>query len=158
MGFSFYIRVSEVSAIRRENLSLDETRVAVAIPRSKADQEGKGKSALAARTGSFLCPAAAVENWLKRAPDSAFVFPSLSSPNHSMSEDSVRKDFRRVCQVLNMRMLTPHSLRGGAASLALAEGVPQDAVKAAGRWKTDTAFSAYIQPSLKTMQGAGSLL
>jgi integrase len=158
LGFSMYLRVGEISRILRADLTIDNNCVKVLIRRSKADQEGQGEIAIAARSGSFLCPAATVEFWLAKAPLSIYVFPNFSSPTDFMSEDYIRKEFKRVCLAADISVLTPHSLRGGGATLAIAEGIPQAAVKSAGRWKSDSAFSAYVEKSLKTLQGAGNLL
>jgi integrase len=159
LSFALYLRVGEVCALTRDQVTIDATSVRALIPRSKADQCGKGALALAARSGSILCPARVLEEWLSRAPPSTFLFPSFSGLPRAMSTDCVRNELRRVSRAANLAHdLTPHSTRGGAASTALACGVPQAAVKMAGRWSSDSAFAAYAEISLDTLQGAGNLL
>jgi site-specific recombinase XerD len=159
LGFALFMRVSEVSTILRVNVSITGASVTVLVPRSKSDQVGKGAPCVAARSGTVLCPVSNLECWLSRAPASAHLFPSLSDPSICMSPDLVRQELNRVVSAAGItRPLTPHSIRGGAASAALADGVPQSSVKRAGRWKSDSAFDAYVDTSLASMQGAGNLL
>ena len=87
--------------------------------------------------------------------------PQLSVPEKPMSTDLARKEFHRACTLAKIpksRNLTPHSMRGGAATAALSDGVPQAAVMSAGRWRSANAFDSYIEPSFRTFQGAANIL
>ncbi len=157
--FALYLRVSELAGIRRSNVTIDAQGLRLRIPSAKTDQEKKGLSRPVARSESALCPVSALERWLSIAPTSPFLFPSLSNPAMHMSEDSVRKELKRVSSASGIhRHLTPHSMRGGAATAALADGVPQAAVMTAGRWKSTSAFEAYVDVTIDTLQGAANIL
>lgn len=75
-----------------------------------------------------------------------------------MSDDSARRELETACDRAGIRRLTPHSLRGGAATAAIATGVPHLAVMAAGRWKSQSGFAPYVEKSIATLQGAANLI
>jgi integrase len=68
--FALFMRVSEVTSIRRRDVSISDSQLSIFIPKSKTDQQGKGMTRLAARSCSPLCAVSAVERWLGGSPDS----------------------------------------------------------------------------------------
>jgi integrase len=157
--FGFFLRASEAVSVLRSNLSIDENAMYLTIPHSKRDQEKRGARIPVARTGTPLCPVCNLEHWLSLAPSSTFLFPSLTQPATHMSKDSARNELARVKEAAGIaRHLVPHSMRGGAATAAMAAGVPQSAVKTAMRLKSDSAFAHYVEITVDTLQGAASIL
>ena len=157
--FALFLRVSELACILRCNVSIDAHGLVLKIPMGKTDQEKNGPARPVVRTGSPLCPVTALERWLVVAPCSPFVFPNLTDPRNHMTDDSIRKELKRVRSATGIeRHLTPHAMRGGAATAALSDGVPQSAVMTMGRWKSTAAFEAYVEVTPATLQGAASIL
>lgn len=75
----------------------------------------------------------------------AFAAPS----GDRTTTDALRK---RTSSVLNRaglshRGLTPLSFLGGAATVALKNGLSQEDIKRVGRWKTTSALLHYIDPT-----------
>uniref|UniRef100_A0A914VY58 Tyr recombinase domain-containing protein n=1 Tax=Plectus sambesii TaxID=2011161 RepID=A0A914VY58_9BILA len=161
--FGAFLRVSEVVALRKEDISFDTRHVWLTIRRSKTDQLGKAERRPIARSDSAYCAVANLEKWMARVPWSAFLFPCLSTVTSTatkpMSADSVRAKLQRVLQACGIaRSLTPHSFRGGAATFAVEKGVPVRAVMAMGRWQSPGGFAPYVAVNAKTLAGADNLL
>uniref|UniRef100_A0A914V7W6 Tyr recombinase domain-containing protein n=1 Tax=Plectus sambesii TaxID=2011161 RepID=A0A914V7W6_9BILA len=161
--FSAFLRVSEVVALERSDVKFDSSHVWLTIRKSKTDQLGKAERRPIARSGGPFCAVANLERWLVRVPQTTFLFPCLSTVQSTatkpMSVDLVRAELRRVLQVCGItRSLTPHSFRGGAATLAIQRGVPTRAVMAMGRWASTGGFAPYVEVNAKTLAGADQLL
>jgi integrase len=69
LGFIGGFRRSELAGIEIERVRYESRGkgIAIYIPKSKADQQGKGRTKVAFRTGTELCPVGAYEAWVKRA-------------------------------------------------------------------------------------------
>uniref|UniRef100_A0A914XTL6 Tyr recombinase domain-containing protein n=1 Tax=Plectus sambesii TaxID=2011161 RepID=A0A914XTL6_9BILA len=161
--FGAFLRVSEVVALRKDDISFDSGRVWLAIRKSKTDQLGKSERRPIARSDGAYCAVANLEKWMAKVPCSAFLFPCLSTATSMatkpMSADSVRAELQRVLQACGIACpLTPHSFRGGAATMAVEKGVPVRAVMAMSRWQSPGGFAPYVALNAKTLAGADNLL
>uniref|UniRef100_A0A914W0L5 Tyr recombinase domain-containing protein n=1 Tax=Plectus sambesii TaxID=2011161 RepID=A0A914W0L5_9BILA len=161
--FGAFLRVSEVVALRRDDISFEGSRVWLTIRRSKTDQSGKTERRPIARSDGAYCAVTNLEKWTARVPRSDYLFPCLSTAQSTatkpMSADLVRTELRRVLKTCGIaRALTPHSFRGGAATLAVEKGVPTRAVMAMGRWQSPGGFAPYVALNAETLAGADNLL
>uniref|UniRef100_A0A914VHG9 Tyr recombinase domain-containing protein n=1 Tax=Plectus sambesii TaxID=2011161 RepID=A0A914VHG9_9BILA len=161
--FSAFLRVSEVVVSKRSDVKFDSSHVWLNIRKSKTDQLGKAERRPVAQSGGPFCAVSNLERWLARVPQATFLFPCISTVQSTatkpMSVDLVRAELRRVLQVCGItRSLTPHSFRGGAATLAIEKGVPTRAVMAMGRWASTGGFAPYVEVNAKTLAGADRLL
>ncbi|EFJ39013.1 hypothetical protein VOLCADRAFT_108797 [Volvox carteri f. nagariensis] len=146
--------------------------MAITLPRSKTDQEGKGQTIRIARVGGVACPVGLTERLLAlgnyvRVPSSPVedVGPllrrvkatqqghqlqqrtgSVQSPIPSLSYTSFREKLAAMCSAVGIkRGIMPHSMRIGGNSAAAARGVSEEARKAHGRWKTDAMVQLYTR-------------
>lgn len=161
--FGGFLRVSEVVALTRGDVQFDDRQVVVTIRKSKTDQLGNAERRPISRTTDAWCAVRNLEDWLKRLPRSKFLFPNLSSPRSiaesAMSKNTVRAELGRVLRECDInRRLTPHSFRGGAATLAIQRGVPVHAVMSMGRWNSLGGFAPYVDVSTRTLAGADKLM
>ena len=62
LGFSGFLRYSELSNIKMNNSELQDTHVKITIEKSKTDMYRRGSSVIIAKTDNDLCPVF----WLKR--------------------------------------------------------------------------------------------
>jgi integrase len=132
------------------------------IQKSKTDQYGKSERRPISRASGSCCAVANLERWMERLPQAEYLFPNLSTAStivdRAMSKDAVRAELARVLEACGItRHLTPHSFRGGAATLAIEQGVPVHAVMSMGRWESLGGFAPYVQVNSKTLAGADKL-
>lgn len=85
------------------------------------------------------------ERWLAEVRPRGFVFGSRSG--EKVKSGSWAAWFRAAASEIDP-CLTLHSLRGGGATSAIKNGVPRSEVMAQGRWKSESAFTAYVEPTL----------
>lgn len=144
VGFAGALRRSELVGIDHQHLRFDANGVVIHIPRSKADQEGKGADVTLPRMrstepgiASETCPVRALERWLtgakiRRGP----VFRAVTAHatiERRLTPDGVRKILlRRAAQakltVHPSERLSPHGLRAGLITEAYLAGAPDEQV------------------------------
>jgi integrase len=144
VGFAGALRRSELVGIDHQHLRFDADGVVIHIPRSKADQEGKGADVTLPRMrstepgiASETCPVRALERWLtgakiRRGP----VFRAVTAHatiERRLTPDGVRKILlRRAAQakltVHPSERLSPHGLRAGLITEAYLAGAPDEQV------------------------------
>ncbi|EYC32692.1 hypothetical protein Y032_0002g1044 [Ancylostoma ceylanicum] len=148
LSFLAFLRIGETACVRKKDLE-DKGNGTwwVRIPKSKTDQRGLGS------TVAFKIQGKVEEIWrkfmkvLKKIKGEQFIFATQSG--NRPTTDALRK---RISAVLNRaglghKGLTPHSFRGGAATVALRNGANQEDIKRVGRWKSTSALLHYIEPT-----------
>ncbi|KAK6010220.1 hypothetical protein OSTOST_24766, partial [Ostertagia ostertagi] len=119
----------------------------ILIKRSKTDQQGQGEVVVA--------------KWGLQETKLWQIFCRLKRPllpqkilfsgkvGEAPSRDFVAKNITKVAKAagLQHKKLTSHSLRGGAATHAIRQGVDSGKIMLAGRWKSFQGFKSYIEPS-----------
>ena len=172
--FAGFLRFSDLAqiSVQHDKLVIGDTHMAFEIPRSKTDQVGKGHTLRIARVGGPACPVGLTERLLTLGaytrvpgPSAEEVGPLLrrvkiSAHGHALQQitgaagsripglsyTSFREKFRAMCDAVGIdRGIMPHSLRIGGNSTAAAHGVPEEARKAHGRWKSDEMVRLYTR-------------
>ena len=118
----------------------------ISIKKSKTDQTREGVSLYVGRTDNDLCPVAALLPFLvqrrQREPGPLFITDEGRYLTRSLLGKMVKETLTNAgvdCSNYN-----GHSFRIGAATTALARGVPEATIQTLGRWKSD-AYKQYIQ-------------
>ena len=144
VGFAGAFRRSELVGIDHHHLRFEATGVVIHIPRSKADQEGKGAEVSLPRmrdpdTGgpSATCPVAALETWLRRAKiRRGAVFRAITvhgTVEARLTGAGVRHILLRRAALAKLTVhpserLSPHGLRAGLITEAYLAGAPDEQV------------------------------
>lgn len=160
LGFFGFLRTAEFTVPQRSavdpmtHLMVDDIAVdshtmpsllQVRIKASKTDQFRQGTSLFLAATGNELCPVAAMLNYLAKRPTHKGPLFVLQSGEPLTRQKFVER-FRTALRQAGVRpeMYTGHSFRIGAATTAAAKGVPDNIIKALGRWNSE-AYQVYIR-------------
>lgn len=158
-GYSGFLRFSEISELRCNDLVFHEDHVVLKITKSKTDVYRQGKEVLIAKGSTCACPYEMLKRYLdvsKQSLDSEkYLFrpinksktiSKLLSSNKKLSYTRARE-----CIIKKLKLVAPdldlgvHSLRASGASMAAnSEGVNERCLKRHGRWKTDVAKDGYI--------------
>jgi len=152
MGFAGAFRRSELTAINCDAIERAEQGVEIMLPRSKTDQEGRGRSVAIPRVGGPICPVAALDTWLQTAgiANGALFRPVNKSGNvlHcGLSASAVAIIVKqRVAQIgLNPEHYSGHSLRAGFATAAAGTGLPAWRIKRQTGHASDAVLGRYIR-------------
>ena len=146
LAYHGLLRVSEyTSTAPAEQLTLDRIHFSansatVDLPFTKTCQYGQGTKVTVARTNTFTCPVAALETYLRSrrmTPGVAFTHRT----GHPLKAAEVNS---LLCVALSGLGISSHSLRIGGATTASKRGVTDQALRAAGRWKS-TAYQKYVR-------------
>ena len=146
VGFAGAFRRSELVGIDFHHLRFETDAVVIHLPRSKADQEGKGVDVTLPRmrvatTGaaSETCPVRALEAWLRKAKiRRGPVFRAITAHGHleaSLTPRGVHTILRHRAALAKLTVhaserLSPHGLRAGLITEAYLAGAPDEQVAA----------------------------
>jgi integrase len=174
VGFAGALRRSELVGIDHRHLRFDANGVAIHIPRSKGDQEGKGADVtlprmFAAEAGvpSETCPVRALEHWLKRAKiRRGPVFRAVTAHDTiegRLTPDGVRKILLRRAAQANLTVhpserLSPHGLRAGLVTEAYLAGAPDEQVMKHTRHADLSTMRGYRRRARITAENPARLL
>ena len=144
------------------DIALDDNRrpslVRVTIKQSKTDPFRKGIDIFVGRTGTDLCPVAALLGYLETrgsAPGPLFVFADGRLLTRQRFVDRVREALRKAG--VDHSKYCGHSFRIGAATTAAAKGVEDCIIKTLGRWES-LAYLQYIKLPREQLGGYSVLL
>jgi integrase len=152
VGFAGAFRRSELTAIDCGWIEREERGIVITLPRSKTDQEGRGRDIAIPRIGGPICPVAALDSWLATSgiANGPLFRPVskagrvLSNPLSASAIATVVK--QRVAQIgLDPARYSGHSLRAGFATSAAAAGLPAWKIKAQTGHTSDMVLSRYIR-------------
>ena len=98
VAFGGFLRVSEATSLRHEDLPFTSSCVTIVVRSSKCQQLGIGvpPTVIISRTASKLCPVSHLQQWLREAPSSEFVFPSFSDPNRNISASAILSQLKKT--------------------------------------------------------------
>ena len=156
-GFFGFMRLSEFTVDGKFNsefdlalsdltFSADLRSACLRIKSSKTDPFRQGTDILVGKTGSSLCPVAALLEFIRRrssAEGPLFMFRNGKAASRvwfckrfklAVASTGIKGDF------------TSHSLRIGAATQAANVGLSESIIKSLGRWSSDS-FKLYIRTS-----------
>lgn len=154
VGFFGLLRRSEIVQIRRSHITFRPDGMVLRVPRSKTDQTRIGHELfISAMPGSVLCPVFRLQIYLSFLPSSAdVVFSHLRDPSVALSPASVGHALQQLLDLADIERsgFSAHSLRRGGACALAAAGVPDDVIRAFGRWHPDSqVYRRYIQGSAR---------
>ena len=169
LGFSGFLRISELIAIQIKDLKFSETHLDITIPKAKNDQMREGHIVHIARTFSQHCPVQWFSDYLEETglsnEDENYVICRLAKTktghnahgNRPLSDSTVRDLFNRdiapICENLEPGSYCLHSLRSGGASAAINNGVSERLIGKHGRWKSGFSRDRYLKDNKKQRLG-----
>ena len=167
VAYAGFLRFSELSNIKRSDLSFNTDFVSVHIRSSKTDLYREGDRCIIARTGSRTCPVNLLERYLKFADipqeSDEFIFRPVSfcksKKCYKLKGVKCLSYTRSREVVLNMFTLIGldktkfglHSLRSGGATAAANFGISDRLFKRHGRWRTDKAKGGYVKDDISKL-------
>lgn len=132
-----------------KDVAIDNVRrpsfVRIRIKQSKTDPFRKGIHLYVGRTGSDLCPVAALLDYLQlrgSAPGPLFIFSTGRFLTRKCFVERVREALGQTD--VDQRKYSGHSFRIGAATTAAARGVEDSVIKTLGRWES-VAYLQYVR-------------
>ena len=144
------------------DVALDDNRrpslLRVTIKQSKTDPFRKGVSIFVGRTGTQLCPVAALLNYLcsrGTASGPLFVFADGRLLTRSRFVEQVRDGLTKAG--VDQARYCGHSFRIGAATTAAKKGVEDCIIKILGRWES-LAYLQYVRLPREQLGGYSSVL
>ena len=157
LGFFAFLRAGEFIAGENNShsvLSLADVKVddrdnpsflAITLRSSKTDPYGLGHVLYVGRTGSQICPVAAVLSFLAIRPPSEgplFVHADGAPLTRSQLVSAIRSALEN--SGVDVRRYSGHSFRIGAATAAAQVGLPDSLIQTLGRWRS-SAYLRYIR-------------
>ena len=136
----------------------DPQVLTIFLRRSKTDQFGTGSYIYLGRTGTILCPVAAVLAYLSIRPSTPgplFIFHDGTPLSRAQLISHLRDALSQVG--VKATNFSGHSFRIGAASTAAAAGLSDSFIQKLGRWKS-TAFTRYIRTPSDSLAAASGTL
>ena len=158
VGFAGALRRSELVAIEADHVQFTAEGMRLRLPRSKADQEGRGAT-LGIHYGQApsTCPVRAMRSWLQAgreatgAPLSGPVFRKVDRWGQlwetGLTSGAVAKLVKRAASRagLDAALYSGHSLRAGFATQAARTGKHERAIMAHTRHKSERVLREYIR-------------
>lgn len=128
LGFVGGMRRSEIVGLDVEDLEFKDAGVLAHLHRSKSDQDGQGAVVeLKAAKRAILCPVRALRDWLSAADiENGPLLRGIDRfgivSSERMHATSVRRVVIERARAVDIKNVSAHSLRAGAATTALAKG------------------------------------
>ena len=161
LGYSGFLRFSELINITRADLTFHEQYVCIHITKSKTDHYREGSEVLIAKTGFESCPVAMLKRYLDKADidhtSQELIFRSVvlvKSTGQYKLKGIKSLSYTRAREIvlsvlaqlgLDIKKFGLHSLRSGGATAAANGGVTDRLFKKHGRWRTDKAKDGYVK-------------
>jgi integrase len=145
IGFGSAMRRSELVALDVEDLEFSPEDVTITIRRSKTDKTGKGEHVAVARSGTDMCPVAALSRWLAHAAITEG--PVFRTGDNRMQPRQVATITKRWAQNAGYlaRDIGAHSLRRGCITTMHEAGIDLKSGMELSRHKTPTIYLGYVQ-------------
>ena len=158
VGFAAALRRSELAAIRADHVQFTADGLRLLLPRSKADQEGRGAT-LGVHYGASpaTCPVRALRSWLQAGreatggPLAGPVFRKVDRWGRlwetALTSGAVAKLVKRAASRagLDPALYSGHSLRAGFATQAARAGKHERAIMRHTRHKSERVLREYIR-------------
>lgn len=132
--------------------------VRIHLKKSKCDQFGVGSDIILGRTGSSLCPVAAILSFIATRGDCPGPF-FIDDNNRAFTKSQFVSEIRSILNIagLPQHHYAGHSFRIGAATSAALAGVEDSTIQALGRWHS-AAFLQYIRMPREQLASLSSVL
>jgi len=157
MGYGGGFRRSELAAIELRHLAMEPDSVCIYVPRSKTDQEGKGRTVTLRRTQAEAnCPVTAIRNWLSSTGlRDGFLLRSVDRHGRvgsGLNPDSIARILKRASVRANLPIdvseIGSHSLRAGLVTQASQDGFSPLAVMDVTGHRTLSVVKSYFRGQL----------
>ena len=165
LGFSGFLRISELVEIQVKHLKFSQTHLEITIPKAKNDQMREGHVVHITRSNTEYCPVSWLGGYLEKTDlireEENYIISRLakSKKGHNahggkpLTDSTVRDLFNRdiapVCEEIEPGAYCLHSLRSGGASAAINNGVSERLIGKHGRWKSGFSRDRYLKDSKK---------
>lgn len=118
----------------------------LSVPSSK--NMAHGYKVVVGCTGSYVCAVCTLSHYLTLRPREPFSLLFQTADRRPLTYKLLSQFIKAVILKLGMdaRTYTPHSIRAGAATDAAQAGLPTEAIKNLGRWRSD-AYVQYLRPT-----------
>ena len=164
LGFSGFLRFSELINLRPCDFKVTEEMMKIKIVHSKTDQWRQGDEILVARTRNATCPVAMLERYMQVTcmswEDQRFLFRPIQASKRGqtlresgkISYSCLREAFKKKMADLGLpaEEFGLHSLRAGGATAAANAKVLDRCFKRHGRWKSENAKDGYIKDNVES--------
>ena len=145
IGFGSAMRRSELVALDVEDLEFSPEDVTITIRRSKTDKTGKGEHVAVARSGTDMCPVAALERWLSHASiTEGAVFRTGHNRMQPRQVATITKRWAQNAGYL-ARDIGAHSLRRGCITTMHEAGIDLKSGMELSRHRTPAIYLGYVQ-------------
>jgi integrase len=169
IGFAGALRRSELAAMRVKDVNEHRKGITIRLPRSKTDQEGKGREVdILWGVHNRTCPVLALKEWLETAgikeDREGFVFRSVDQTGkvgkgiHPNSIGRLVKDLVRKANISHPEEYSGHSLRAGFVTEASAGGATDGQIMKQTGHKTPMMVRRYARGDTEDRQTAESKL
>jgi len=151
LGFGAALRVSELCALRYEDIELSPEGVVITIRRSKTDQTGQGRQVAIPRAKGILCPVKALEAYLAiRGHAAGPLFRSMHKgrlTGRPLDQRAVRYLVKDYADRLGLdpRAFSTHSLRAGLATAAALRGADMETIAQQTGHRSMEVLRSYIR-------------
>jgi site-specific recombinase XerD len=154
LGFCGALRRSELVAIRIEDLEFTNQGIVLTLPRSKTDQMGSGRKIGIPHGRGRICPVELVASWIKLlSEENGFLFRSVTKggviseqPLSDRAVADVIKFYTKKSGLDPVRF-SGHSLRAGAVSSAVQQGIATPSIRRLTGHTSDMMLQRYIRSS-----------
>lgn len=144
VGFFGLLRISEICALKWAHVSFSDSCLVIEIPKSKTDQFCTGADVRIDFGNSSLFKSV-FQKYMSSVDANQEDFVVGDKHGKRVTIGSWRSMFKSMGSQYGIKQ-PPHGLRGGGASFALANGLPEEAVRRIGRWKSELGMKPYIDP------------
>jgi integrase len=161
LGFAGALRRAELAAVRVEHLEPRERGLRLTLPRSKGERGGRAVTVAIPYGRTELCPVRAVRRWQEAAGITEGALfrriwtpPARSGPLPSPAIGTAAIDPGTVARIVKKRaaaagfdrdLLAGHSLKRGALTTGMDQGVHPTRLKQLGRHKSYAVLDEYLQ-------------
>jgi site-specific recombinase XerD len=153
VGYFGAFRCSELVSLQLAHLHFEPEGLIIQLPRSKTDQEGKGKTKALPYGTQALCPVSALRHWLESGNiTQGAIFRAIDQWGHVKEKalyvtsiNPILKSLGKHCGFDFIPQLSSHSLRRGLASGAARAGASFESIKRQGGWRSDATVREYIE-------------
>jgi integrase len=154
IGFAGAFRRSELVAINCTDLEFVREGLIITLPRSKTDQEGKGRKVGIPYAKGSVCPVKSLQEWMTHADITAdHVFRPISKHGNiepsKLSTNAVSEIIKKHVQNIGLdpQHYSGHSLRAGFVTTCAALGANSYDISQQTGHKSETTLKKYNRPS-----------
>ena len=152
VGFYGAFRRSELVAVNVTDVELTREALRIELPRSKTDQERRGRLVTIGALGQSICPIEALQGWLNASGiDEGPVFRAVSRTERlsagALSPEAVNLILKRRAKAVGLEAkgFSGHSLRAGFVTSAALAGSPAWRIKVQTGHRSDDMLGRYIR-------------